>query len=194
MVRRMNQDLCDKRTSRRPPQNFSIFNRDQDWPSSGIVIYHVELLAPKQQERGYPDHPNFPKEHYQVSVIQRDGKFDIERGNNPGDVNDFWQKGMVLKSGCDAWPNSCSYQGGVLRSTGIEITVETDSGFIMSFAVTGLNNNNQQGSNKAEPVLDVRLKPTHEQQHPETVGKALTWLIEMLSGVAVLIGFIIVFV
>lgn len=58
--------------------------RDQDWPSSGIIIYHVDLLAPRQQQRGYPSHPNFPAEHYRAAVIQRDGKFDIEQGFNPG--------------------------------------------------------------------------------------------------------------
>jgi hypothetical protein len=165
-------------------------NRDQDWPSSGIVIYHVDLLAPKQQQRGYPDHPNFPKEHYQVAVVQRDGKFDIEQGANPGDVNDFWQKGMILENSCDAWPNSCSYQGGLLRSTGITITIDTDSGFIMSFTVTGLN----QQSNKATSFLDPRRSPTDDQQRtdPETVGTVVSWVIGTLSGVAVLIGFLIV--
>lgn len=57
---------------------------DSNWRGSGLVIYKIDDNADRQRTRGFPGHPNWPAEHYQVSVLQKDGNYDIENGNNPG--------------------------------------------------------------------------------------------------------------
>lgn len=93
---------------------------------------------------------------------------------------------MVLQSDCSIWPNTCAYQGGVLQPTGIQITINTDPGFIMSFTVEGLD------EGKALTFVQPRQSQTEEKQDPETVGTVLSWVVGMLSGVAVMVGFLIV--
>lgn len=162
--------------------------RDQNWPAGGIVIYHVDELAPKQTARGYPGHPNWPTDHYQVAVLQADGAYEIEKGISPGNEGDFWTKGMTLKSGGDSWPNTDSYQGGRRRATGIEITVTSNSQFIMSFTVSGLS---------ASPALRFPTEDTAtgilgEGSDPDTTGGTITWILTVLGGVAAMIGVLIV--
>ena len=111
---------------------------DSNWPQGGIVIYKVDDNADKQRNRGYPGHANWPTDHYQVTVLQADGNYDIENGVNPGDEGDFWLKGMTLGPGGN-WPNTDAYSFGNVRQTGITINVIADSSFIMVFQVTGLD-------------------------------------------------------
>jgi hypothetical protein len=56
----------------------------------------------------------------------------------------------------------------------------------MSFTVSGLNNGT------ATPLLEPRLSATEQQSDPDAVGTVLVWVIGVVSGVAVMIGFLIV--
>jgi M6 family metalloprotease-like protein len=154
---------------------------DQNWEGSGIVIYHVDENEFKQTKRGYPGMSGWPADHYMVSVIQADGLYDIEKGNNPGDVGDFWVKDMVLGPGPD-FPNTDSIQGGVQKATGVRITIQSDSGFIMTFQVEGITGSTTRNSTKP---INLNGSPS-----PNTTGKVLEWIIGMLSGIAALIGVI----
>jgi hypothetical protein len=114
------------------------YDRDRDWPYGGIVIYKVDNNVDGQKTRGYPGHPNWPKDHYQVAILQADGNYDIEKGVSPGDEGDFWIKGKVLSPG-GSWPNTDGYANGQRRNTGITITINTDSRYVMLFQVTGMS-------------------------------------------------------
>jgi M6 family metalloprotease-like protein len=120
-------------------ENRQVLKWDADWPASGIVVWHVDLLANGQTTRGYPGHANWPAEHYMVAVLQADGKYEIEKGISRGDAGDFWSAGMILRDSDTVWPNTASYQGGILKRTGITIEFLTKSGFLMSFRVSGLS-------------------------------------------------------
>jgi len=114
-----------------------------DMPASGIVIYHVDEKVKDMKSRGYPGHPNWPRDHYPVTVLQADGKYDIEHGENLGDEGDFWTvngTNNILGPNIDGmtWPNTDTYQDGVVKQTGIKISVFTESGFIMFFKVEGI--------------------------------------------------------
>lgn len=75
---------------------------DNDFTGAGLVIYHVDMLAgddeTPQSTRGLPGLPNFPMEHYRVSVIQADGFYDIEMMANMGDSGDFFTEGMTVST------------------------------------------------------------------------------------------------
>jgi hypothetical protein len=163
---------------------------DGNFPAQcGIVIYHVDEAAAKQTTRSYPGMASWPKEHYMVSVVQADGRYDIEKGVNPGDESDFWRKGDVLGPGGD-FPNTDSIQSGTRRATGLKIEILTDAGFIMSFRVSGIIGSTQK-------ALDYQQDPNNDSENdshfgPETTGEVLMWIISMLGGAAAMVGMVIV--
>jgi hypothetical protein len=112
------------------------------WGDGGMVIYHIDEEANRQNDRGFPGQAEWPQNanHYMVSVVQADGRFDLERANNDGDAGDLWAEGMSLGPGNGfTYPNTDSYQRGSITSTGITITDISASGPTMSFRVTGLS-------------------------------------------------------
>jgi len=115
---------------------------DRDWPvPGGIVIYHVdEKMSQGNTHRGYPGKKDWPKDHYMVAVQQADGRYDLEKGVNLGDEDDFWVGGMVLGPNDDGktWPNTDAYQDGVVKKTGIKIEILLDPGYIVTFKVDGI--------------------------------------------------------
>lgn len=151
---------------------------DQNWGGSGIVIYHVDETRVKQTTRGYPGKAGWPADHYMVSVIQADGLYDLEKGNNVGDAGDFWVKDMVLGPG-PAFPNTDSIQSGTQTPTGVKITIRSNSGFIMTFRVEGISGSIREGENPSF---------SKESPTPDTTGNVLSWIVSMLGGIAVLIG------
>jgi hypothetical protein len=164
---------------------------DENFPSRcGIVIYHVDEAAAKQSTRSYPGKAGWPKDHYMVSIEQADGRYDIEKGANPGDESDFWRKGDVLGPGGD-FPNTDSIQSGARRATGIKIEIKTDPGFIMSFYVTGVNAATQKSL--AYQQDDINNDNDSESHFaPGTAGEALKWILSMLGGAAAMVGMVIV--
>jgi hypothetical protein len=138
----------------------------------------------------------------QIHVLQADGNYDIEKGNNLGDIGDFWKKGMVLGPN-DTWPNTNSYQGGVVKKTGIKITVMSDSGFIMLFKVEGLGNDgNFAPSLVAVDPIDIEgtvvdqggggglvdVPGSDSSPDPHTPGSTIAWVLGLLGGVAATLG------
>lgn len=168
---------------------------DKDWPGRGIVIYHIDELAPRQTARGYPGGPGWPTDHYQVAVVQADGNFDLEKGENEGDEGDFWTRGMTLGADTNSQPNTAAYQSGNLRSTGISITILSDPGFIMNFQVEGLGGMRAPGqfwdddesplANSApDSILPVSTDPGGG------TGKTLAWIFSMIGGLSLVVGLI----
>lgn len=160
---------------------------DKDWPSNGIVIYHIDEKAQHQAARSYPGKPGWPAEHYMVSVVQADGLYDIEKGVNLGDAGDFWKKGETLGPGPD-FPNTDSIQGGIQTATGLIITVKSNPGFIMSFKVTGIA---ETRSNLDGEKTLIRAG-TYSQTEHNTTGHVLAWILSLIGGIAALLGVLVI--
>ena len=114
------------------------------WGDGGLVIYHIDNEANRQNNKGFPGQDGWPQNgnHFQVSVVQGDGRYDLERAVNDGDSGDFYLAGMSLGPGNGfTYPNTDSYQNGSIASTGITITDISASGATMSFRVSGLSPN-----------------------------------------------------
>lgn len=101
-------------------------------------MYKIDENADKQFTRGYPGHPNWPSDHYQVSVLQADGKYDLEQGNDVGEQGDFWSFGQKLSPGGE-FPNSDAISFGNRVRTGIEIEVVSNTNFVILLRISGLS-------------------------------------------------------
>lgn len=163
---------------------------DENWPYSGIVIYHIDEKEFKQTKRGYPGKPGWPADHYMVSVIQADGLYDIEKGVNLGDAGDFWVKGKVLAPG-PTFPNTDSIQGGVQKPTGLTITIRSDPGFIMSFQVEGISGNRAGRFPSLEKSGVGNILDPDQQPDPDTAGDTLAWILSMIGGIAAMLGILV---
>jgi len=142
-------------------------NFDANLPTGGIIIYHVdENVQTENEETSYPGESLWPNMHYMVRVIQKDGLFQIEKGENAGDANDFWQQGDTLfPSGSeDRYPSSDSYFNG---ATNITISILTESSSDMRFFVSGISDPPlpipglvTPGPTSAAPTPAPTLRPT----------------------------------
>ena len=165
---------------------------------TGLVIYHVDESVPRMNNAGFPGQEGWPRNgnHYRVAVLAADTQFHLERGINKGDSQDTWKPGLVLGPGSRhsragtsnsiVYPNTDTYQYGMVRETGLsietvsesltELTVriswdhnldETENG--ESTATVAKAVGTQQGKNNAkstEPELDncVNLYPSVDLQ------------------------------
>jgi M6 family metalloprotease-like protein len=181
---------------------------DQDRPPGGLVIWHVDLKVDRQTTRGYPGHPRFPAEHYMVSVLQQDGKYDIEKGEDQGDGEDFFRQGMILSPSADQWPNTASYQSGV-KETGISIEVLADSGLITTFRVTGVTGKPAATGPYLSPMdvvgknfnFDVKgwdsdsggdLGTMESFDEGPSTGNTMAWVLSILGGIGTMVGLLAV--
>jgi M6 family metalloprotease-like protein len=122
---------------------------DASFTGGGLVIWHIDDAAPGQQRRGYPSQTGWPSNgnHYQVAVLQADGRYDLEQGVNQGDADDFYSYGNELGPAPieygtvtqSLYPCSNSYFNGQPMQTGIRIYDISPSGTVMSFRVSGIS-------------------------------------------------------
>ena len=103
-------------------------------------MYHIDDAAQDQEYAGYPGlADNWPEtgDHYRVAVVQADGAYDLEKGENLGDTKDQWQPGQIIGPNLDGktFPNTDSYQQGWIEATGITIEVLEHDGMDITFKV-----------------------------------------------------------
>jgi subtilisin-like proprotein convertase family protein len=85
--------------------------RDKSLPCSGLAIWHVD-------ETGDNEYENMTKEkHFECSLEQADGRFDLERGVNAGDADDLFNSKRP-SFGDSTKPNSRWWDG---TSSGLEL-------------------------------------------------------------------------
>ena len=116
--------------------------------AGGFAIYLVDEKAPWQERRGFPTQAGWPQNsnHYKIALLQADGNYDLEQGRNTGDSGDLWHAnsssnelgpgsgGTEVDS--SVYPNTDSYQSGVILSTGIVISEFSETGEVMSLRIS----------------------------------------------------------
>lgn len=119
---------------------------DQGLSQAGLAIYHVDEAA--NNVGSYPGHYRFPKDHYRVSLLQGDGRYDLERMDEEGDSGDLFHagrfsgigpEGVILTDGSLSgypYPNTNSYQGDEEKPSGVTISGVSVPDKIMTFQVT----------------------------------------------------------
>jgi hypothetical protein len=124
--------------------------------SGGLVIYHIDDAADRQEKLGYPGQDGWPGNgnHYQVAVLPKDGNYDLEQGKNNGDAGDFWVPGNVLGpgKGGSVYPNTDLYQSGFVQETGIWLKVLSQTGQDVKFQVGGFDGEAPPAADAETPV------------------------------------------
>lgn len=104
-------------------------------PHGGLCIYHIDEQADDVTE-GYPGQSGWPQNgsHYRVALLQADGDYDLERGNNRGDAGDVYHGGGISAISPTTTPNTHTYQGGNVSITDNSIVNVSASGTSMTFS------------------------------------------------------------
>ena len=107
-------------------------------PQGGLVIWHIDNAA-GDVNAGFPGQLGWPANglHYRVAVLQADGDYDLEHGNNRGDSTDPHHAAGIdaITTGPGGHPNTDAYQGGNIIVTGHTISNISASGPSMSFCL-----------------------------------------------------------
>ena len=104
-------------------ENRTQSGRDRELPDKGLTIWHVDETGNNDNDEMAAD------KHYELSLEQADGNFDLERAQNSGEPGDLY--GQVNKKFTDSTVPSSKWWNGV--SSGLEITDISAPGTIMKF-------------------------------------------------------------
>jgi len=109
-------------------------------PQGGVAIWHIDDTT-GYNTQGYPGQGGWPGNgnHYRVALLQADGNYNLERGNNRGDSGDMHHAGGVdaIGPGPGNHPNTDTYKNGVINVTGITISDISASAASMTFCLNG---------------------------------------------------------
>lgn len=145
----------------------------------GLVFYHVDDLAFEQYDRGYPGQDGWPQNgnHYQIAVLQADKEYHLENGVNIGEAGDIWVAGTKLTPNIDGqtYPNTDSYQAGIIRSTGLTIEVMDQRGQNAVFVVSQ-DTRSSTGSNSG-----LFSTPEKENQYDDSTKNTLHYAHEQFE-------------
>lgn len=87
--------------------------RDAALPDAGLAIWHVDENGSNSNEQMTPTH------HYECSLEQADGRFDLEKKVNAGDANDLFGSPSAASFGPSTLPNSRWWSG---ADSGLHLT------------------------------------------------------------------------
>lgn len=109
-------------------------------PQGGIAIWHIDDTTGFQTQ-GYPGQSGWPGNgnHYRVALLQADGNYNLEKGNNRGDSTDMHHAAGVdaIGPGPGNHPNTDTYKDGIITQTGITISDISASSASMTFCLNG---------------------------------------------------------
>lgn len=81
-------------------ENRLMARRDASLPGSGLAVWHVDELGTNNNEQ------MTPSSHYECSLVQADGKSQLESGLNDGDAADLFRSGGNMSWSDSSQPNS----------------------------------------------------------------------------------------
>jgi M6 family metalloprotease-like protein len=107
-------------------ENRSASRRDASLPSEGLAIWHIDERGDNQNEQ------MTATQHYECSLEQGDGRFDLERNRNQGDAQDLFSANRSRSFGDATLPNSKWWDG---TPSGLEITNISLPGLSMTLQI-----------------------------------------------------------
>jgi M6 family metalloprotease-like protein len=126
-------------------ENRSKMNLDRGCTSSGLAVYHCDILGSNELQHGTA------AQHYQCALLQADGERHLELNVNPGDGADLFAEtpGVALSS--ESRPHSREWDG---RDSGLVISDISTPGDTITFGV-GAVVAAQTASGQASPNLTI---------------------------------------
>jgi M6 family metalloprotease-like protein len=128
-------------------ENIAKKGRWTNMPDDGLMIWHIDEAGDNSMQ------DRTPARHYEVSVMQADGKFDLERNVNGGGANDLFHAGNNSAFSGQTAPDSKWWNGGESGLGLLNISAVKDT---MTFELQGV------------PVGLARL--ARQKGEPERVG------------------------
>ncbi len=110
-------------------ENIAKKGRWANMPDDGLMIWHVDDAG----NNSWQDRT--PAQHYRVSVVQADGKFDLERNVNGGGANDLFHLGNNASFTAETAPDSKWWSGSESGLNLINISAVKDT---MTFQIQGM--------------------------------------------------------
>jgi M6 family metalloprotease-like protein len=107
-------------------ENRRASGRDASLPSEGLAIWHIDEDGNNQNEQMTETW------HYECSLEQADGRFDLERNRNQGDSEDLFSASGSRSFGDGTLPNSKWWDG---TPSGLEITNVSFPSLSMTFQI-----------------------------------------------------------
>ena len=117
-------------------ENRQPFGFESTMPQGGLVIWHIDENKSENTDEGYPGQAGWPgnNQHYKVALLQADGLFNLEHGNNRGDGGDVYHGAGVSEISHSTLPNTDAYQNGTFLNTGNRIFAISGAGSTMTFS------------------------------------------------------------
>ena len=103
--------------------------RDSSLTDAGLAIWHVDEAGSNNNEQ------MTPTQHYELSLEQADGRFDLEHRANFGDANDLFGAPAAVSFGDATAPNSKWWDG---TASGLEIESVSAPGDVMTLGTKGV--------------------------------------------------------
>ena len=64
--------------------------RNVDMPGEGLLVWHIDSVIPNNANQQHTE-----QQHYKVSVVQADNRYELESGTNGGDALDYFKLGGI---------------------------------------------------------------------------------------------------
>jgi len=85
-------------------ENRSAIGLNRYLPSEGLAVFHCDTLGSNEWQAGTKDR------HYQLALVQADGRLDLEHNRNRGDKFDMFRPGQSVNDGMQQ-PNTRGWNG-----------------------------------------------------------------------------------
>jgi len=108
--------------------------RDADLPGVGLLIWHIDRNGSNNWQQ------MTPAKHYEATVVQADGLWELENDVSYGDNADPWRAGYKDLCGPNTNPGTGWWAGGFSYLTVRDIS---DSGPVMTFRAQGLGSDDE---------------------------------------------------
>jgi M6 family metalloprotease-like protein len=139
-------------------------------PQSGIAVWHIDsgkgslgANSPNNDE-GYPGQSGWPgnANHYRNALLQADGDYNMEHGDNRGDSGDVYRSGGVTTLDNATTPNTNAYQNGTAVTNNNRLQSISATGATMTFTY----------ANSAAPTITTTTAPDGVEGTPYSLALA----------------------
>ncbi len=98
--------------------------RDGGLPDAGLAIWHIDTQGSNNNQQ------MTPQSHYEVTLVQADGDWDLENNVNNGDSTDLWAAPTYTECTPETSPNTNWWDG---TASGLVVTGVSAAGAVMTF-------------------------------------------------------------